>query len=304
MPAARARRRSSRTPRKRPRGLGRRVGHGLQRARRRPQEVARADVLRHEPQQPHGHARAEHQGDGPQAGAGRSSARARRARCTATPPGAAARTRRRAGRRRAGGRRGGARTPTARGRRAVPPSCHGGEGEKRSASARQSTATTPATTPPRRAAIRNAIASASSPPARATTSHRLGAASSPNSEKTVVNSTGSGFQDGPASVTRSPSVMSRPQISHAHGSYVGCDGGRRETPRRRGRRARAAPRRRGPGAGADGMRRRNEGREASRGRHPAPQPIHRPGAIRPAARVLDCSPWRRAAPGTATTGTR
>src|SRR3954469_9029645 len=68
------------------------------------------------------------------------------------------------------------------------------------------------------------MASASSPPARATTSHRSGAAPVPITANGVVNRTGSGFHDGPAVVTRSRCTMSRPQISHAHGSYVGWDG--------------------------------------------------------------------------------
>ena len=62
------------------------------------------------------------------------------------------------------------------------------------------------------------MAKASSPPARATISHRPGAPSSPNSANGVVNSTGSGFHDGPLVVTRSHCVISRPQMIHAHGS--------------------------------------------------------------------------------------
>ena len=47
---------------------------------------------------------------------------------------------------------------------------------------------------------------------------------SPNSEKTVVNSTGSGFHDGPPVVCRSRWTISRPQTIQAHGSYVGVLG--------------------------------------------------------------------------------
>jgi hypothetical protein len=79
-------------------------------------------------------------------------------------------------------------------------------------------AITPATGPASRAATRKASAMAMRPPARATTSHSSGAASSPNSENGAVNSTGSGFQDGPAVVTRSRWAICRPQISQAHGS--------------------------------------------------------------------------------------
>ncbi len=61
-------------------------------------------------------------------------------------------------------------------------------------------------------------ANASSPPAWAITSHSSGAASSPASANGVVNSTGSGFHDGPVRVSRSHSVISRPQMIHAHGS--------------------------------------------------------------------------------------
>jgi hypothetical protein len=79
-------------------------------------------------------------------------------------------------------------------------------------------AITPAAGPARRAPRRYAIAKASSPPARATSSHSCGAASSPASANTIVNSTGSGFHDGPCEVTRSHSVISRPHMIQAHGS--------------------------------------------------------------------------------------
>ena len=87
-----------------------------------------------------------------------------------------------------------------------------------SASTSAPAAIAPAHGPARRAPSRYAIANASSPPARATTSHSAGAASSPSSENGVVNSTGSGFHDGPSVVTRSPWATSRPQMIHAHGS--------------------------------------------------------------------------------------
>src|SRR3954453_7365981 len=68
------------------------------------------------------------------------------------------------------------------------------------------------------------MANASSPPARATITHRAGAAASPNSENGVVKKIGSGFHDGPSVVTRSRWAISRPQMIHAHGSYVGVEG--------------------------------------------------------------------------------
>ena len=43
----------------------------------------------------------------------------------------------------------------------------------------------------------------------------------------MVKMTGSGFHDGPVFVTRSRCAISRPQMIHAHGSYVGTDGSRR-----------------------------------------------------------------------------
>jgi hypothetical protein len=48
-------------------------------------------------------------------------------------------------------------------------------------------------------------------------SHRSGAAS-PKIANTVVNTTGSGFHDGPVSVFSSSCTMSRPHWIHAHGS--------------------------------------------------------------------------------------
>ena len=39
-----------------------------------------------------------------------------------------------------------------------------------------------------------------------------------------MSSTGSGFHDGPSTVDRSRWTISRPQMIHAHGSYVGADG--------------------------------------------------------------------------------
>ena len=39
-----------------------------------------------------------------------------------------------------------------------------------------------------------------------------------------MNSTGSGFHDGPPVVCRSMWTISRPQMIHAHGSYVGVLG--------------------------------------------------------------------------------
>jgi hypothetical protein len=61
------------------------------------------------------------------------------------------------------------------------------------------------------------MTSARKPPARATTSQSAGAASPP-SENGVVNSTGSGFQEGPATVFSSSRATSRPQLIHDHGS--------------------------------------------------------------------------------------
>src|SRR3954449_8049026 len=88
-------------------------------------------------------------------------------------------------------------------------------------------ATTPAITanggPARRAAILYANRIASSPPARARTSHSSGAMS-PNSENGVVNSTGSGFHDEPAVVSRLRCATSRPHTIHDHESCVGTDG--------------------------------------------------------------------------------
>jgi hypothetical protein len=72
--------------------------------------------------------------------------------------------------------------------------------------------------PARRDASRKAIAIASSTPARATISHSDGATESPSSENGVVTITGSGFHDGPPTVSRSKCVIWRPHSSHAHGS--------------------------------------------------------------------------------------
>ena len=83
---------------------------------------------------------------------------------------------------------------------------------------RATAAMAPAHGPASRAPRRYAIANASSPPARAITSHSAGAASSPAGANGVVNSTGSGFHDGPFVVTRSHCVISRPQMIQAHGS--------------------------------------------------------------------------------------
>ena len=93
-----------------------------------------------------------------------------------------------------------------------------------SASVRAPAATIPATGPARRCPRRYAIAIANRPPARAMTSQASGAPASPSTANGVVNSTGNGFHDGPVVVTRSPCRTSRPQISQAHGSYVGTDG--------------------------------------------------------------------------------
>ena len=87
-----------------------------------------------------------------------------------------------------------------------------------SATTSPATATTPATQPASRCASRNVNAKASSPPAWAITSHSSGAQRSPVSANGVVNSTGSGFHDGPVRVSSAPSVISRPQMIHAHGS--------------------------------------------------------------------------------------
>src|SRR5262245_45286574 len=65
--------------------------------------------------------------------------------------------------------------------------------------------------------------------ARATKSHRSGAAP-PKSAQGVVSRTGSGFHDGPSAVERSRWRISRPQMIHASGSYVGADGKRKVSP--------------------------------------------------------------------------
>src|SRR5579875_183955 len=54
-------------------------------------------------------------------------------------------------------------------------------------------------------------------PARAMISQRFGWAE-PKSAKTVVKITGNGFQLEPPAMCRSPCRISRPQISHDHGS--------------------------------------------------------------------------------------
>src|SRR3954469_7532819 len=51
----------------------------------------------------------------------------------------------------------------------------------------------------------------------------------PKSENGVVSRTGSGFHDGPSTVERSRCRISRPQMIHAHGSYVGAEGTRNES---------------------------------------------------------------------------
>src|SRR5947209_16466332 len=68
-----------------------------------------------------------------------------------------------------------------------------------------------------RNAMRNAITAAASAPARATTNQRSGCAL-PNSAKIVVKMTGSGFHVGPPVVVSLRWTISRPQISHDHGS--------------------------------------------------------------------------------------
>src|SRR4051794_30986864 len=65
-------------------------------------------------------------------------------------------------------------------------------------------------------------------PTRATKTHRSGARP-PDSENGIVKSTGSGFQDGPSTVERSRWTISRPQMIHAQGSYVGADGIRNDS---------------------------------------------------------------------------
>ena len=40
----------------------------------------------------------------------------------------------------------------------------------------------------------------------------------PSGANSVVNTTGSGFQEGPLRVSRSRNAISRPQVSQAHGS--------------------------------------------------------------------------------------
>src|SRR5215213_7877034 len=50
---------------------------------------------------------------------------------------------------------------------------------------------------------------------------------SPKSENGTVKKIGSGFHDGPPSVTRSKWAISRPHMIQAQGSYVGVEGVRR-----------------------------------------------------------------------------
>src|SRR5436305_12681260 len=83
-----------------------------------------------------------------------------------------------------------------------------------------SAAATPPATPTNRAAILYANTHASRAPARTTMTQSCGAAW-PNTENGVVNSTGSGFQDEPDSVSRLKCATSRPQMIHAHGSLPG-----------------------------------------------------------------------------------
>jgi hypothetical protein len=47
---------------------------------------------------------------------------------------------------------------------------------------------------------------------------------SPSGAVIVVTITGSGFHDGPPTVFKSSCAISRPQMTHAKGSYVGADG--------------------------------------------------------------------------------
>src|SRR3954447_6232858 len=65
---------------------------------------------------------------------------------------------------------------------------------------------------------------ANSAPARASTSQPL-AAPRPSSVSSASTNAGKGFHDVPPPVVDRPrSLRSRPQISHAYGSYVGPDG--------------------------------------------------------------------------------
>ena len=75
----------------------------------------------------------------------------------------------------------------------------------------------PASSPASRAASSPASSGAQIQPARAISSHASGAAS-PSSESGASTSTGSGFHDGPAAVSRPPCISSRPQTSQAQGS--------------------------------------------------------------------------------------
>ena len=87
-----------------------------------------------------------------------------------------------------------------------------GEQSRKSADSR------PPAMPPRRAPRRKVTRRAPNEPARATRSHSEGARESPSSEKGAVKSTGSGFHDGPLTVSRSRCMISRPQMIQAHGS--------------------------------------------------------------------------------------
>ncbi len=71
-----------------------------------------------------------------------------------------------------------------------------------------------------REASRYAATTPRRPPARAVITHSVGAAALPNSAQIVVNTTGSGFHDGPPLIAklRCGSVTSRPHEIHAHGS--------------------------------------------------------------------------------------
>ena len=95
------------------------------------------------------------------------------------------------------------------------------------ASSRAPAATTPALQrraplpPASRAATLNAKTMARRPPVRATTIQIAGgmrSSSSENGANNVVKTTGSGFHDGPAVVSRERCARSRPHTSHAHGS--------------------------------------------------------------------------------------
>ena len=93
--------------------------------------------------------------------------------------------------------------------------------------ARATSATDPATArlsaspPARRPVTRKAISKAKTPPARATNSHSIGgipSSTGASSAKGAVNATGSGFHEGPATVSSESPDSSLPQTSQAHGS--------------------------------------------------------------------------------------